>query len=44
MTHNQKKDQTSETDPEIREMLELAEKDIKIIVTMILMFKRERKI
>lgn len=44
MTHNQKKNQTTETDPEIIEMLKLAEKDIKIIITMILMFKREKKI
>ena len=29
VTHNQKKNQATETDPEIIEMMELAEKDIK---------------
>lgn len=36
MTHNQKKNQTTERDPEIIEILELVVKDIKIIITMIL--------
>lgn len=50
MTHNQKNNQTIGTDPEIIEVMQLAEKDIKIIsVTVIFrgreggMFKRERK-
>lgn len=45
MTHNQKKISNNRTDPGIIEMIELTgKKGIKIIsVTMILMFKRERK-
>lgn len=44
MIHNQEENQTIGTDSKIIEMMELSEKDIKIIsITMIFKFERERK-
>lgn len=44
MTHNQKKDQATETDPEKTEMMKLADKDLTTtIINMLHIFREAEK-
>lgn len=44
VTHNQKKNKAIETDPEMKEMMQLADKDLKrVIITKLYIFRNAEK-